>query len=102
MVIKPVVEQNDTLLGRIFDSSLQLLILISIITFSIETLPDLKKSILEALRLTEVAIVSIFTIEYFLRLYVAEKNSITYSAFNDLVCYLGECYWIEFRKLCEG
>ena len=74
MDIKSIVEKNDTLAGRIFDLSLQSLILISIITFSIETLPNLKQSTLELLHITEVIIVSIFTLEYLLRLYVADKK----------------------------
>lgn len=85
MDIKSIVEKNDTLVGRIFDLSLQSLILISIVTFSIETLPNLKQSTLELLHITEVIIVSIFTLEYLLRLYVADKKLSYIFSFYGLI-----------------
>ena len=50
------------------------LILISIITFTIETLPDLEADTRKFLHATEVVIVILFTIEYLLRLYVADRK----------------------------
>ena len=85
MDIKSIVEKNDTLVGRIFDLSLQSLILISIVTFSIETLPNLKQSTLELLHITEVIIVSIFTLEYLLRLYLADKKLSYIFSFYGLI-----------------
>lgn len=85
MDIKSIVEKNDTLVGRIFDLSLQSLILISIVTFSIETLPNLKQSTLKLLNITEAVIVSIFTIEYLLRLYVADKKLSYIFSFYGLI-----------------
>ena len=85
MDIKSIVEKNDTLVGRIFDLSLQSLILISIVTFPIETLPNLKQSTLELLHITEVIIVSIFTLEYLLRLYVADKKLSYIFSFYGLI-----------------
>ena len=43
--------------------------------FSIETLPDLEASTRELLGVTEAIIVIVFTFEYFLRLYVAERKA---------------------------
>lgn len=74
MDIKAIVERDDTVAGRIFDRAMQILILFSIITFSIETLPDLDTSTRKFLNFTEVVIVTIFTVEYLLRLYVADKK----------------------------
>ena len=85
MDIKSIVEKNDTLVGRIFDLSLQSLILISIVTFSIETLPNLKQSTLKLLHITKVIIVSIFTLEYLLRLYVADKKLSYIFSFYGLI-----------------
>ena len=85
MDIKSIVEKNDTLVGRIFDLSLQSLILISIVTLSIETLPNLKQSTLKLLNITEAVIVSIFTIEYLLRLYVADKKLSYIFSFYGLI-----------------
>jgi len=50
------------------------LIVLSIVTFSVETLPDLDTGTRGLLEITEVIIVIIFTLEYLLRLYVAEKK----------------------------
>ena len=74
MDIKTIVERNDTVPGCIFDWVMQALILLSVITFSIETLPDLETGTRKLLHITEVVIVIIFTIEYLLRLYVSDKK----------------------------
>ena len=74
MDLKTIVERNDTLPGRTFDLVMQSLILISIITFTVETLPDLEADTRKFLHATEVVIVILFTIEYLLRLYVADRK----------------------------
>ena len=74
MNIKVIVERNDTVPGRIFDLVMQFLILLSVITFSIETLPDLEAGTRKLLHVLEVIIVIIFTVEYLLRFYVADKK----------------------------
>ncbi len=74
MNLKRIVEQNDTPGGRAFDFVIQALIIVSIVTFSIETIPDLSPETKTALRIAEIVIVAIFTLEYFLRLYFAEKK----------------------------
>ena len=74
MDIKTIVERNDTRAGKTFDWFIQALILLSIVTFSIETLPDLENSAREVLKITELVIVLIFTVEYVLRLYVADRK----------------------------
>lgn len=74
MDLKAIVEKNDTVPGRTFDLVMQSLILFSIITFTIETLPDLEADTRKFLHATEVVIVIIFTIEYLLRLYVSDRK----------------------------
>ena len=74
MDLKAIVERNDTVPGRTFDLVMQSLILFSIITFTIETLPDLEADTRKFLHATEVVIVIIFTIEYLLRLYVSDRK----------------------------
>ena len=49
--LKQIIEQNDTPSGRIFDLAIQGLIVLSLITFSIETLPDLSDNATAWLRL---------------------------------------------------
>jgi len=85
MDIKAIVEENDTLPGRAFDLIVQVLILLSVITFSVATLPDLDTGIRELLEVTEVIVVIIFTCEYFLRVYVAERKISYILSFYGLV-----------------
>jgi len=73
--IKQLIEENDTKTGRIFDLVIQALIIISLISFSIETLPNLKPSQTQFLRYIEVFTVTIFTIEYLLRIIVADRKT---------------------------
>ena len=72
--IKNIVEINDNFKSRWFGFFIQGLILVSIITFSIETLPNLKpqtKAILESI---ELICIIVFSIEYILRIYVADRK----------------------------
>lgn len=74
MKIKRIVEENDTSPGKIFDIFIQSLIVLSLISFSIETLPDLSENIKWLLKITEAITVVIFTVEYLLRLFIADKK----------------------------
>lgn len=72
--IKSIVELNDNRLSRFFAIFIQFLIILSIVTFSIETIPDLKPQTREILQSIELASVLVFTLEYVLRIYVANKK----------------------------
>ena len=72
--IKRIVEETDTTPGKIFDIFIQFLIVLSLISFSIETLPDLSENIKRLLKITEAIVVVIFTVEYLLRLFIADKK----------------------------
>jgi voltage-gated potassium channel len=72
--IKRIVERTDTPLGRAFDLTVQALILLSLFGFAVETLPDLPAWLLSILSVGEVVIVLLFTAEYFLRLWVADRK----------------------------
>lgn len=74
MTIKAIIEDSDTKAGRAFDLIFQTLILFSLISFSIETLPNLSDGFIQILRISEVVIVILFTIEYIMRLTVADKK----------------------------
>ena len=89
--LKQIVERNDTKRGRTFDLVIQALILISLVSFSIETLPDLSERARRWLYLIEVVTVAIFTVEYVLRVYVADrKRGFVFSFFGliDLLAIL--------------
>lgn len=89
--IKNIVENNDNKLSRYFAIFIQILILLSIITFSIETIPDLSPQTKTILRSFEWVCVFVFTIEYLLRIYVADsKPKFIFSFFGiiDLLAIL--------------
>lgn len=89
--IKSVVEYNDNSLSKIFAFFIQFLILLSIVTFSVETIPDLSPRAIKVLHLVELVSVIIFTIEYVLRIYVADsKPKFIFSFFGiiDLLAIL--------------
>jgi voltage-gated potassium channel len=50
------------------------LIIFSTICFSLETLPDLEQSTRQFLYYSEIVVITIFTIEYMYRIYVAENR----------------------------
>jgi voltage-gated potassium channel len=85
MSLKRIIENNDTYHGRIFDLSIQALIVFSLITFSLETIPDLSDSARIILSYIEVFTVSIFTIEYLLRIVVADNKLKFIFSFYGLV-----------------
>lgn len=71
--LRQIIEDNSTRQGRIFDYTIQVLILISLVAFSVETLPGLSMKVHDLLYSIEMVCVLIFTIEYFLRIYVSKR-----------------------------
>ena len=71
---KKIVEETDTKAGRVFDLTIQALIFISLVTFSIETLPDLNDFSRKILSIIEMVTVIIFSVEYLLRIVVADNK----------------------------
>lgn len=74
MRLKSIIEKNDTTTGKILDFFIQILIIISIISFSLETLPDLNLNTKNLLNILELVIVIIFTVEYVFRLIVSDRK----------------------------
>ncbi len=74
MSLKTVIENTDSPVGRAFDIFIQVLILISLVSFCIETLPNLTSETRQWLCTVEVVTVALFTIEYGLRLFVVENR----------------------------
>lgn len=72
-----VVLESDTKIGQRFDIFIQLCIIISLISFSLETLDNLSDKIVSVLNTVELITVIIFTIEYFLRVTLI-KNKLSY------------------------
>jgi len=80
-----MLEDLDTRAGRYFAFFIQSLILVSLITFSIETLPDISDDSRSVLTFVERFLVGIFTIEYLLRIHVADKKTGFIFSFFGLV-----------------
>ena len=74
MSIKSIVENPSTTPGKIFVFFIQSMIVLSIVTFSIETIPNLSATTRKILKTIEVVTVGIFTVEYIVRLAVADKK----------------------------
>ena len=74
LAIKRVIEQTNTTAGLVFSLCVQSLIVISLISFSLDTLPDLSIRTRSLLDHVEVITVVLFSIEYLLRLYVADHR----------------------------
>ena len=83
--VRAIVEGTDSRVGRIFDFSIQFLIVISLITFSVETLPGLSGETKRLLQIVEVSLVAVFTVEYLLRLWVAKSRMAFVTSFYGLV-----------------
>lgn len=71
--LRIIIEENTNKKGRIFDYFIQFLILISLTSFSIETLPDNSENVKNILSFVEIFCVVIFSIEYILRIYVSKE-----------------------------
>lgn len=72
--LRSIVETNKTRQGAVFQALIQVLIVLSIIAFTIETLPGLDEEVRLALRYFEIVVILVFTLEYLSRLYVAQNR----------------------------
>jgi voltage-gated potassium channel len=72
--LKNIVEYNDNKISKSFAFFIQFLIVLSVITFSLETLPDLKPQTKTILNSIEIFCVVVFTFEYLARVYVADRK----------------------------
>ncbi len=74
MKITDIVQRSDTTPGRIFDGVVVGLIVVSVITLSMDTLPNLSPFARTVFDASEVIIVGLFTLEYCLRVATAAKR----------------------------
>lgn len=86
--IKDIVEINDNRGSKYFSFFIQALILLSIITFSVETIPDLKPQTRTILQSIELISVLVFTAEYLLRIYVADSKPKFIFSFFGIIDFL--------------
>ncbi len=74
MNLRKIVQESDTFPGRIFDIAVLVLIGISIVSLSVETLPDLSPRLEHILFSLEIVITILFTVEYVLRIITAPNK----------------------------
>ena len=74
MNLRTIVQESDTVPGRIFDIAVLALIAISIVCLSVETLPDLSPRLKHILFSLEIGITVLFTAEYGLRIVTAPNK----------------------------
>lgn len=86
--LKNIVELNDNPKSRYFAYFIQILIFVSIVSFSVETIPDLSSSTRSILRVIEVFCVVVFTVEYLLRIYVSDRKLRFIFSFYGLIDFL--------------
>ena len=91
MNIRKIVQESDTPAGRGFDLFVLFLVVYSIVTLSVETVPGLPPVVEQALRISEVAVTIVFTIEYVLRIVTSpSKRAYIFSFYGviDLIAVL--------------
>jgi len=72
--VKSIIEDSETTYGKSFAFTIQALIVLSLITFSVDTLSDLSDKTRNILSVIEVITVAIFTLEYISRIVVADRK----------------------------
>ena len=72
--VKDLVENEQEGKGRVFNLSIKVLIILSMISISLETLPDMRPEFVRKLYLFEVFSVMVFSIEYIARIYAADRK----------------------------
>jgi len=89
--LREIVLDADTPAGRRFDRGVQILIVISLAAFTIDTLPNLEPQTRAYLGYIEVTSLMLFTMEYLLRLYVSPdrfKFATSFFGVIDLIAIL--------------
>ena len=88
MSIRDLLNRPDTGPGKAFDLCVLGLIVYSVITLSVETLPDLDPGTVAFLEYSEIVVTILFTIEYALRVYAAEEKLKYLFSFYGLIDFI--------------
>ena len=83
--IRAALDGHHPVLGRSIALLLQALIIISMISIGVETLPDLPVEIRIWFAVEEAVIVAVFTVEYLLRIYAAERRLAYLTSFWGII-----------------
>ena len=85
MNIGDIVRRSDTAGGRSFDFVVLFLIVLSIISLPVGTLPDLPPLIRRALDISEVVVTILFTVEYGMRIVASDRKTDYIFSFHGVV-----------------
>ena len=83
--MRRVVESANTSAGRFFDLCIQVTILVALVSYALETLPEINADQRRLLQRIELLSITIFTCEYFLRIWVAQPRTSYIFSFYGLV-----------------
>ena len=72
--VNQIIKNQQTKIGLYIDYLIQFLILLSIISFTVETLPGLDQKTIVLLNTFELVSVIIFSLEYLIRIYTSDKK----------------------------
>jgi len=86
--LKNIIESQESRSGYFFDIFIQILIILSLLSFSLETIPGISQNAKSFFYYFEVLSISIFTLEYFLRIYVADKKTNYLFSFYGIIDFL--------------
>ena len=84
-LFRAIVETTETKSGRAFDAFIQSLIVLSLTSYALETLPNINNDQIFTLKIIELTCIAIFTVEYVLRIWVAEKPTKYIFSFYGLI-----------------
>ncbi len=85
ITVRNIIEDSSTRYGKVFALVIQGFIVLSIISFSIDTIPGLSSNATYVLYVIELLTVILFTIEYITRIIVTEKKLAFIFSFYGLV-----------------
>jgi voltage-gated potassium channel len=88
VAIKQIIESSDSKAGEIFDLFIQAMIVVSLVSFSIETIPDISDVTKNILKKIEVITICLFTLEYFSRILVATRKKEFIFSFFGIIDFL--------------
>ena len=89
--LKNIIESQESRAGYIFDIFIQVLIVLSLVSFSFETVQGLRESTIIFLKTFELISIINFNTEYILRIYVSDKKLsyiFSFYGFIDLIAIL--------------
>ena len=86
--LRNLIEDNTSPSGKIFDYFIQILIFLSLFAVSLETLPDKGFILDKILEFFEIFCLSVFSIEYLLRIFVAKNRFQYIFSFYGIVDFL--------------